>query len=70
MFGVEGERRGQNQETLRMRVPHEGRAERLADRGTTAVRADQVRSIDLARAPGVFDRHFDPVIQLPQRGDP
>ena len=52
-----------------MRVSHEGRAERLADRGTTAIRADQIRSIDLARAAGVLDRHLDPIIQLPQRGD-
>jgi hypothetical protein len=69
MLGVEGEGRGQHQETLRMRISLEGRAERLAYRGTTAVRADQVRSIDLARAPDILDDRLDPVIELPQRRD-
>ena len=70
MFGVEGEGCCQHQKTLRMRISLEGRAERLAYRGATAVRADQVRSIELVRAPRVLDQHLDPVIELPQRRDP
>src|SRR4029077_12881592 len=70
MFGVEGEGCGQHQKTLRMRISLESRAERLAYRGATAVRADQVRSIELVRASRVLDQHLDPVIELPQRRDP
>src|SRR5215831_4343995 len=51
MLAVEGKCRGQHKEALRMRIALKRDAERLAYRGAAPVRADQIPSVDLARAP-------------------